>query len=466
MEINLLDQLEALFEEDVHDHQDDFLPNDPFDNAPPADTLVVKQGELHPDPFDTSPTNPHNNRNSSNRNSLNGNNYPRSTNVTTNSSSSTTADPTNVTLTPPTPTDNSCDINFSSHTTIMSPTSPNLNMSSNSIPSNNTGRLVSNAPGHPVRQMIADGLAPIPPFISSCDPAFMPSHRDDDPSSPLQENRRPNCVHSNMVPIPSSLPLECGGGGQSTHQNPSAHLLSGNIQSSQMVNFALPFQQHNQNPQPRFPNLTTPATHSGNLQPFGLHNGHPVNQQGQPFIQSGSIPSSLLPPAPPPPLPMNYISGPVKKELTGANAAAPLAPKDKLAQRKLRNKESARRYREKQVARRRHLEHYTKTLSEQNRELETLHDRLLTLTCSPTVNQQPPAQSGQPATLVQVPPPSSGISSPPVPSTVTRTQGPPGVVQLPPQGSTQPQVPSRYLFEQQQVQSVQPQHLQHHLPPP
>lgn len=55
--------------------------------------------------------------------------------------------------------------------------------------------------------------------------------------------------------------------------------------------------------------------------------------------------------------------------------------KDKLAQRKLRNKESARRYREKQVARRRQLENYTRTLTEQNRELESLHDKLLTLTC-------------------------------------------------------------------------------------
>lgn len=55
--------------------------------------------------------------------------------------------------------------------------------------------------------------------------------------------------------------------------------------------------------------------------------------------------------------------------------------KEKLAQRKLRNKESARRYREKQVARRKQLENYTRTLSEQNRELELLHQRLLTLTC-------------------------------------------------------------------------------------
>lgn len=55
--------------------------------------------------------------------------------------------------------------------------------------------------------------------------------------------------------------------------------------------------------------------------------------------------------------------------------------KDKLAQRKLRNKESARRYREKQVARRKQLENYTRTLTEQNRELEILHQKLLRMTC-------------------------------------------------------------------------------------
>lgn len=68
----------------------------------------------------------------------------------------------------------------------------------------------------------------------------------------------------------------------------------------------------------------------------------------------------------------------VKKEVSLEEANR---VKDKLAQRKLRNKESARRYREKQVARRRQLENYTRTLTEQNRELESLHDRLLTLTC-------------------------------------------------------------------------------------
>lgn len=66
----------------------------------------------------------------------------------------------------------------------------------------------------------------------------------------------------------------------------------------------------------------------------------------------------------------------VKTEETDVNKV-----KDKLAKRKLRNKESARRYREKQVARRRQLENYTRSLTEQNRELENLHDRLLTLTC-------------------------------------------------------------------------------------
>lgn len=63
--------------------------------------------------------------------------------------------------------------------------------------------------------------------------------------------------------------------------------------------------------------------------------------------------------------------------------------KDKLAQRKLRNKESARRYREKQVARRRHLEHYTRSLADQNRELESLHDRLLSLTCEQSMAMAP-----------------------------------------------------------------------------
>lgn len=73
-------------------------------------------------------------------------------------------------------------------------------------------------------------------------------------------------------------------------------------------------------------------------------------------------------------------------ESKSANSPAPpMSPadkqKEKLAQRKLRNKESARRYREKQVARRRQLENFTRTLAEQNRELEALHDRLLALTC-------------------------------------------------------------------------------------
>lgn len=73
-----------------------------------------------------------------------------------------------------------------------------------------------------------------------------------------------------------------------------------------------------------------------------------------------------------------YLSANLASVATGTTR--PVA-KDKLAQRKQRNKESARRYREKQVARRRHLENYTRTLCEQNRELETLHDRLLSLTC-------------------------------------------------------------------------------------
>ena len=117
------------------------------------------------------------------------------------------------------------------------------------------------------------------------------------------------------------------------------------------------------------------------------------------------IVSSNPPPAPPsPPLQENQPSNttviqkyqmkpratlgiPLKKN---EKKDAPLSPearnKEKLAQRKLRNKESARRYREKQVARRRQLENFTRTLTEQNRELESLHDRLLTLTCERRVS--------------------------------------------------------------------------------
>lgn len=85
----------------------------------------------------------------------------------------------------------------------------------------------------------------------------------------------------------------------------------------------------------------------------------------------------------------------VKKEVSMEEANR---VKDKLAQRKLRNKESARRYREKQVARRRQLENYTRTLTEQNRELESLHDKLLTLTCERSMRlpDQVPVPDGVP----------------------------------------------------------------------
>ncbi len=72
---------------------------------------------------------------------------------------------------------------------------------------------------------------------------------------------------------------------------------------------------------------------------------------------------------------------PVAKQPGSSSTTEQDKAKEKLAQRKLRNKESARRYREKQVARRRQLENFTRTLAEQNRELEALHDRLLALTC-------------------------------------------------------------------------------------
>jgi hypothetical protein len=63
-------------------------------------------------------------------------------------------------------------------------------------------------------------------------------------------------------------------------------------------------------------------------------------------------------------------------------------PRDKTTQRKLRNKESARRYREKQVAKRRQLENFTRSLADQNQQLELLHDKLLSLTCGHTGGRQ------------------------------------------------------------------------------
>lgn len=69
-------------------------------------------------------------------------------------------------------------------------------------------------------------------------------------------------------------------------------------------------------------------------------------------------------------------------------------PKDKTVQRKLRNKESARRYREKQVAKRRQLENYTRSLADQNQQLEALHEKLLSLSCGQNPPSIPPGRSG------------------------------------------------------------------------
>lgn len=90
----------------------------------------------------------------------------------------------------------------------------------------------------------------------------------------------------------------------------------------------------------------------------------------------------------------NTVSNSNSNTNNGRNVSAADKAKEKLAQRKLRNKESARRYREKQVARRRQLENFTRTLAEQNRELEALHDRLLALTCQRRMrtSQTPPQQ--------------------------------------------------------------------------
>jgi hypothetical protein len=75
-----------------------------------------------------------------------------------------------------------------------------------------------------------------------------------------------------------------------------------------------------------------------------------------------------------------------EEELLGLSTSCGVGgakPRDKSTQRKLRNKESARRYREKQVAKRRQLEDYTRSLAEQNRELESLHEKLLSMTFGP-----------------------------------------------------------------------------------
>jgi hypothetical protein len=78
---------------------------------------------------------------------------------------------------------------------------------------------------------------------------------------------------------------------------------------------------------------------------------------------------------------MAQIRGFVKSKPDEGAVFVPPKIRDKSTQRKLRNKESARRYREKQVSKRRQLEEYTRSLAEQNRELESLHEKLLTLTC-------------------------------------------------------------------------------------
>lgn len=105
--------------------------------------------------------------------------------------------------------------------------------------------------------------------------------------------------------------------------------------------------------------------------------------------------------APPNPASPTPSSGGTHSETHSANTR-PREPvteaerqKEKLAQRKQRNKESARRYREKQVARRRQLENFTRSLAEQNRELEALHDRLLALACDRRLRVVAPASASQ-----------------------------------------------------------------------
>lgn len=143
----------------------------------------------------------------------------------------------------------------------------------------------------------------------------------------------------------------------------------------------------------------TPSKSHPILDPFETV---PLTSATSQNITIATSPTPAPSPAPPPPpaapsagdgsplqenRPLNVADGGVraKKKKRERAKKEPAAPEckalDKLAQRKLRNKESARRYREKQVARRRQLENYTRTLTEQNRELELLHERLIRLTC-------------------------------------------------------------------------------------
>lgn len=111
------------------------------------------------------------------------------------------------------------------------------------------------------------------------------------------------------------------------------------------------------------------------LTPFPESVSQPASPQQENRACSHNV---NLAPAAQPQLPVP-VPGKVRRR--GKEEDAAVRQKEKLAQRKLRNKESARRYREKQVARRRQLEQYTRSLSVQNRELESLHERLLRLTC-------------------------------------------------------------------------------------
>lgn len=109
-------------------------------------------------------------------------------------------------------------------------------------------------------------------------------------------------------------------------------------------------------------------------------NAQPLQENMHPQANSNPATSAHTSPASSNPMAVESAEkGKLKVSNTDAAAASKL--KDKSVQRKLRNKESARRYREKQVAKRRQLEDYTRSLAEQNRELESLHQRLLSLTC-------------------------------------------------------------------------------------
>lgn len=438
-----MDHLEqVLFAHD--DHPDsDFLPSsphDPFDHP--------KQEDILSDPLDTSPTPNSNNNTNANTTSNNNNNNNANTTTTNNNRSNknpgtTASTPASATNTRPTtgmPATNGPNATTASSAAATPPLPPPP--PSQSSVSSEALRIALTTPDllMPYRGLVVD--EPASPQT------HLPSHvgsvlHDGDPSSPLQENRRPAGTLSNIIPMGTNASAAAAAAATAAAVStlaPASAAATTVATSSPMVDCAAAFQNVHLHP-----HLHPNSVPAAGGPPYGhgtaaSNNAHqhqyhctsnmtaalsavmPLQQRQQPqqsqqpqhqhstsspyVVDMSGVPSSLLPPTPPPPLlaPMlvskrvftggnsNLMIGIGSSMVPGAGTAAgattAMSAKDKLAQRKQRNKESARRYREKQVARKRQLEFYTKTLTEQNRELETLHDRLLTLTCTTTINRQ------------------------------------------------------------------------------